>query len=262
MRRYFGLLWVQLRTSLVLAAQYRWDFLLEGLVSLAWIALGVVPLYVALHQRPPAFGWTYEQALVVVGWFTLLKAVLDGAVTPSLNTVVEHIRKGTLDFVLLKPADAQFLVSTARFEPWRAVDLAAGIGIVAWAFHLMGTVPRGADVAVSCFLLGAAVAVLYSVWILVVAAAFWVVRLDNLSYLLNSVIDFARWPVHVFKGTLRIVFTFVVPLALMTTYPAEALLGRLAARTAALAVLGSLAFSLAGRLVWTRAIGRYTSASS
>jgi ABC-2 type transport system permease protein len=262
LRRYAGLLWVQLRTSLVLAAQYRWDFLLEGLVSLAWVFLGVLPLYIALHQRPPAFGWTYEQALVVVGWFTLLKAILDGAVTPSLNTVVEHIRKGTLDFVLIKPADAQFLVSTARFEPWRAIDLAAGIGIVGWAFTLMGTAPRGSDVAVSAFLLGSAVAVLYSIWILVVAAAFWVVRLDNLSYLLNSVIDFARWPVHVFKGSLRLVFTFVIPLALMTTYPAEALLGRLAPRTAALSILGSIAFSLLGRVVWTRAIGRYTSASS
>jgi ABC-2 type transport system permease protein len=261
-RRYFGLLGVQLRTSLVLAAQYRWDFLLEGLVSLAWIVLGIVPLYVALHQRPPAFGWTYEQALVVLGWFTLLKAILDGAVTPSLNTVVEHIRKGTLDFVLIKPADAQFLVSTARFEPWRALDWVAGAGIVAWAFRSMGTVPRSTDIGLAAVLLAASVAVLYSIWILVVAAAFWVVRLDNLSYLLNSVIDFARWPVHVFKGTLRFVFTFVIPLALMTTYPAEALLGRLAPQTALLAMLGSLVFASIGRMVWTRAVSQYSSASS
>jgi ABC-2 type transport system permease protein len=261
-RRYLRLLRVQWRTSLVLAAQYRWDFLLEGVLSLAWVALGVLPLYIALHQRPPAFGWTYEQALIVVGWFTLLKAILDGAVTPSLNTVVEHIRKGTLDFVLLKPADAQFLVSTARFEPWRGIDLVAGVGIVAWAFHLLGSSPRSADVALAAVLLGSAIAVLYSIWILVVAAAFWVVRLDNLSYLLNSVIDFARWPVNVFKGSLRIVFTFVIPLALMTTYPAEALLGRLAPSTAVLAVLGSLVFTGLGRLIWTRAIGQYTSASS
>jgi ABC-2 type transport system permease protein len=260
--RYFRLLGVQLRTSFVLAAQYRWDFLLQGAVSLSWIALGIVPLYVALHARPPAFGWSYEEALVVVGWFTLLKAVLDGAVTPSLNTVVEHIRKGTLDFVLLKPADAQFLVSTAKFEPWRVVDLAGGAAIVAWAFRSMGTAPRPAHVGVSALLLLAALAVLYSIWILVVAAAFWVVRLDNLSYLLNSVIDFARWPVHVFKGPLRFLFTFVIPLALMTTYPAEALLGRLALKTTVFAILGSVAFALLGRFVWIRAIGAYTSASS
>ena len=33
---------------------------------------------------PPVAGWSFEQALVVVGWFTLLKGVLDGAVNPSL----------------------------------------------------------------------------------------------------------------------------------------------------------------------------------
>jgi ABC-2 type transport system permease protein len=48
----------------------------------------------------------------------------------------------------------------------------------------------------------------------------------------------------------------------MTTYPAEALLGRLALRTALMAIVGSAVFALIGRLVWTRAIGRYTSASS
>ena len=99
-------------------------------------------------------------------------------------------------------------------------------------------------------------------WPLVVSAAFWVVRLDNLTYLFNSLLDFARWPVSVFKGAIRVVFTFVIPLALMTTYPAEALLGRIEARTAALSIAGAVAFALASRLLWTRAIGRYTSASS
>jgi len=248
--------------SLTLGAQYRWDFLVQGVLSVVWNALGIVPLYVALHGRPPVAGWSYEQVLVVVGWFTLLKAVLDGAVNPSLTAVVEHIRKGTLDFVLMKPADAQFLVSTAKFEPWRVADLLAGAGILVWAFHLMGTTPRALHMLVSAALLAVAVAVLYSIWIVVVAAAFWVVRLDNLSYLLSSLLDFGRWPVSIFKGFVRFLFTFIIPIALMTTYPAEALLGRLAARTAAFGVLGSIGFALVGRWVWTRAIGRYTSASS
>ena len=92
-----------------------------------------MPLYVALHDRPPVAGWSYQQVLVVVGWFTILKGVLDGAVNPSLVQVVEHIRKGTLDFVLMKPADAQFLVSTAKFEPWRVIDMLGGVGILSWA---------------------------------------------------------------------------------------------------------------------------------
>src|SRR5689334_10357569 len=202
-RRYLGLLALQLRMSFALGAQYRWDFLTQGALSLVWTVLGLVPLYVALHSRPAVAGWTYEQALVVVGWFTILKGVLDGAVNPSLTAVVEHIRKGTLDFVLMKPADAQFLVSTAKFEPWKVVDLLAGIAIVVWAFTLLHTAPAASSVVVALALLAVAIAVLYSLWILAVALAFWVVRLDNLSYLFNSLLDFGRWPVGIFKGFVR-----------------------------------------------------------
>jgi ABC-2 type transport system permease protein len=126
----------------------------------------------------------------------------------------------------------------------------------------MGITPQPAPIALSLALIGSGALVLYSVWILVVSAAFWVVRLDNLTYLFNALLDFARWPISIFKGAFRVVFTFVIPLALMTTYPAEALLGRIEARTAALSIAGALGFALASRLLWTRAIGRYTSASS
>jgi ABC-2 type transport system permease protein len=261
-RRYLRLLLLQLRISLALGAQYRWDFLINGGLSVIWIALGMVPLYVALHARPPVEGWSYEEALVVVGWFTVLKGVLDGAVNPSLTAVIEHIRKGTLDFILMKPADAQFLVSTTRFEPWKLIDFAAGAAILVWAFKLLGRFPSIGQVLLALVLLAVAIAVLYTLWIMVIAAAFWVVRLDNLSYMLSSLLDFGRWPVTIFKGVYRLFFTLVIPLALMTTYPAEALLGRLALRTAMLSLLIAVVFALVGRLVWTRAIGRYTSASS
>ncbi|HYG69800.1 MAG TPA: ABC-2 family transporter protein, partial [Anaeromyxobacteraceae bacterium] len=200
--------------------------------------------------------------LVVVGWFTVVKGILEGAVNPSLTSVVEHIRKGTLDFVLLKPADAQFLVSTARFKPWRAVDVFAGLAVFAYAFHRMGRVPSAGAVLGSVLLLVCAILVLYSLWILVISAAFYVVKIDNLSYLFLSIFDAARWPVSVFRGLLRFVFTFVIPLALMTTYPALALLDRLSLVNALEALVGALAFAVAARFVWLRSIAKYTSASS
>ncbi|XXZ29874.1 ABC-2 family transporter protein [Sorangium sp. So ce321] len=260
--RYLRLLATQLRVSLALGMQYRLDFLLGAVMTAVWTLVGLVPLHIALASRPPVEGWTYERALVVVGWFTLLKGILEGAVNPSLISVVDQIRKGTLDFTLLKPADAQFLVSTARFEIRKVVDGAAAAAIFVYAFARMGRAPAPVDIALSLGLLVTATLVLYSICILVISAAFWVVRLDNLAYFFNSLFDFARWPVTLFKGFWRVVFTFVVPLALMTTYPAEAMLGTIAPRTAAAAALGALAFGAAARAVWKRAIGRYTSASS
>src|ERR1700690_1204740 len=132
--RYARLSRLQIRMSMVTAMQYRGDFLVRGLLTLLWGSVTLLPLFVVYGARTAVAGWSFPEALVVVGWFTLLRAVLEGGVSPSLTAVVEHVRHGTLDFVLLKPADAQFLVSTAKLEPWRVVDVASALGIFVYAF--------------------------------------------------------------------------------------------------------------------------------
>ncbi len=262
LRRYWGLLGVQMRSSSLLAMQYRGDFLLEGLISLFWTFTALAPLFVVYREREAIAGWSFGEALLVVGWFTLLQGVLEGAITPSLNGVVEHIRKGTLDFVLLKPADAQFLVSTTRFLPWRATNVLTALIIFIYAFHLMDRGPSIPGIFAALVLLGTSTLLLYSMWILTVSAAFFVVRVDNLTYFFQSIFDAARWPSSVFKGALAFVFTFIIPLALMTTFPAQAMLGRLSTQALLAAVAGALAFAVLARGVWLRSIGHYTSASS
>jgi ABC-2 type transport system permease protein len=262
MARYARLLTVQARTAVISAMQYRTDFLVRGSIALLWTGVTLIPILVVYGSRKTVAGWSFPEALVVVGWFTLLKGILDGAISPSLTAVVEHVRKGTLDFVLLKPADAQFLVSTASFEPWRAMDLASGLCIFAYAFHQLQRWPRPGSVLLGALFLGVAILLLYAIWILVVSAAFWVVKVDNLSYLFGSLFDVARWPISVFRGALRVIFTFVFPVAIMTTFPALALLGKLTAGDAALAVAGAILFAAFARRIWIRALGHYTSASS
>jgi len=260
--RYLRLLGIQLRASITVALQYRVDFLVQGGMSLFWAAQAVVPLFVVFGKRESIAGWTFDEALVVMAWFVFMKGILEGAVNPSLTSVVENIRKGTLDFVLLKPADAQFLVSTAKFAPWRVMDMLAGVGIMAIAFHRMGRSPGPAEIGAALSLLACATTVLYALWILVISAAFYVVKIDNLSFLFLSIYDAARWPADVFRGLLRVIFTLVVPLAIMTTFPAQALLGRLHPRDGLVALAVALVLAAFARAVWLRSIGHYTSASS
>ena len=264
--RYAGLFRVQMRMAMLAAMQYRVDFIVRGLIAFLWSALTLIPLLVVFGVRQQVAGWSFAEALVVVAWFMLLRAVLEGAVSPSLTAVVEHVRKGTLDFVLLKPADAQFLVSTAKFEPWRVVDIGGALILFGYAFGMMHRLPSIAQVVTGLVFLALAVLILYSIWILVVSAAFWVVKVDNLSYLFGSLFDVGRWPIDVlrgvWRGTLMLVFTFVFPVALMTTYPALALRGRLDAKTAVLALGGGILFAVVARRVWRRALAMYTSASS
>jgi ABC-2 type transport system permease protein len=262
MMRYLRLLLVQLRISAAAGMAYRADFLLEGLMSLASIGLTLLPLIVLYSGRATVAGWDAPSALIVIAYFMAVKAVLEGVVSPSFVDLVERIRSGAFDYVLLKPVDAQAMVSASRFEPWQMFNFFGAIAIAIYAFYQRGSPPELAHVAAGLVLFVAGVLAMYSLWILCAAASFWVVRLDNLTYLLGSIFDTARWPVQVFPHLWRFVFTFVIPVAVMTTYPAMALLGRLDAQTALATIGGAIALLVISRLIWRSAIRSYTSASS
>jgi ABC-2 type transport system permease protein len=260
MRRYAELFGIQLKAAILLSLQYRVDFFVQAAMSLFWVGTALAPLLVLFSIRSGLAGWTAHEALVVVGFFLALKGVLVGVIQPSLGNVVEHIRKGTLDFLLIKPVDAQFLLSTSKLELARATDVLAGFGLSAWALSRTSARPGVGDIALALGILICALAILYAIWILVVSLAFHVVKIDNLSYLIVSTFDAARWPSSVFRGALAFVFTFIVPLALMTTYPALALLGRLTVRDVATTVIVAIVFLLVSRRVWLRSVRSYTGA--
>ncbi|MET0344134.1 MAG: ABC-2 family transporter protein [Polyangiales bacterium] len=260
MRRYLSLLAIQLRSAALLSLQYRVDFFVQALMALFWTVTALVPLWVLFSIRSGVAGWSAHEALIVAGFFIMLKGVLQGAIQPALTHVVEHIRKGTLDFLLLKPVDTQFLLSTSKLDLARATDVVAGLGLVGWALSARGTWPSPMAFALAALLLLCAVTILYAIWVLVVSLAFRVVKIDNLSYLILSAFDAARFPSSVFRGVLSLVFTFVLPLALMTTYPALALLERLEVVHVCTSIGVAVAFAFTARRVWMGSLRAYVGA--
>src|SRR5205085_1213406 len=138
---YASLVLMRARTSLTTGMQYRWDFLIDVAMSIFWAFVSLLPLWVFGGAGRSVEGWSYPEMVVVTGWFILLKGLIDGAINPSLIAVVDHIRQGTLDFVLIKPADAQFLVSTEKFDLLKSVDGLAGLLLLGYGFRLLGRAP-------------------------------------------------------------------------------------------------------------------------
>jgi ABC-2 type transport system permease protein len=262
MKAYVRLLAVQMRISVASAMAYRANFLLEGAMSFAWMLLTLLPLYVLYKVRSEVNGWDVSAGLIVMAYFTGLRAVLEGIISPSLVDLVEQIRSGSFDYVLLKPVDAQAMVSATHYEPWKIFDLLIAIAMIIYAFWRRGETPSAAHIALGIGLFFAGAIAMYSLWVVCAAASFWVGRLDNLMYLLGAIFDTGRWPVYVLPNVWRAIFTFVIPVAVMTTFPAMALLGTLDATTALATVGGAFAMLIISRIVWRSAIRNYTSASS
>jgi ABC-2 type transport system permease protein len=260
--KYLRLFRIQMGISVAQAFAYRANFLIEGVFGIANGFLALVPLIVVYESRKSFGGWDYPSALVVMAYFQALRAILEGIISPSLVDLVQQVRTGSFDYILLKPVDAQAMVSASRYEPWKIFDVLFAIGIAIYAFHLSGHAPSASELLLGLALLAVGSLAMYGLWIICAALVFWVGRLDNLIYLLGAIFDTGRWPVAVFPGIWRLFFTFVIPVAVMTTFPAMALLGLVHLRQIAGTLLGAAILLVIGRLVWRAALRSYTSASS
>ncbi len=249
------------RVSLMTGMQYRADFLIEGVTSLFRPAAAVAPLLLVFNHREAVVGWSMADATVVLGLFLLMQAIVEGVIEPNLGAVVEAVRTGSFDLVLLRPADSQLLVSLQRVDPGKVWQLLAGLFVVGWG--LAARPPPGlADVAVAVALLLCGVVAIYGLWLFAICLAFRWVRVDNLRHLLSSIADAGRWPVTVFGDVARAFLTVVVPVALFTTFPALALRGEWTAGLIATGVAIAAVFGVGSRVAWLRSLAHYTSASS
>jgi ABC-2 type transport system permease protein len=95
-----------------------------------------------------------------------------------------------------------------------------------------------------------------------IAFTFWFVKFDNNVTILQALLEAGRYPATVYPPWLRLIVTFVVPIAVATTVPLQALRGDLAWWQVLLSLgVGTASTLVAGR-VWKAGLRRYSGASS
>jgi ABC-2 type transport system permease protein len=249
------------RVSLAVAMQYREDFLLDGVTGLFRAVAAIAPIALVFSHRDQILGWSEPQVVLVIGLYFLMQAVLAGLVEPNLGEIVEAIRSGNLDLMLLKPADSQILASVRRVAPSHVWDLLVAGALIAYAYVHM-PVPAPIDVVLAVLMLLCGLAAMYGLWLLAICASFFFVRVDNLRFLLWSVTDAGRWPLDVFARWIQFVLIAVIPIGLLTTFPVMALSGAWTMPMVLAGLAVAAVFLVGSRLAWNRSLASYTSASS
>jgi ABC-2 type transport system permease protein len=261
LRRFWG-------TALAAELEYRANLLTELLAVAGNLAGSLLVLRLLMGQAHRLGGWSWDGALVVLGLYTLLDGFTSCLLQPNLSRIVSHVQNGTLDFVLLKPLDSQLWLSTRQLSPWGLPAGLAGLILIARGLAGSQTAGRLAGAGTpQALLLGAVLllcagAILYSLWFLLAGLSIWFVKVWNATEVLRSTLVAGRYPLQAYPAALRWLFTFLLPVAFLTTVPAEALLGRAQGHWVAGSLLAALLSLVGTRLFWQRALRHYTSASS
>lgn len=260
MRTYLHVLLLFWTTAVTAELEYRLNFVIAMISSFANLIGSLFSLFLFYRTGYTFHGWTWDEAMIVVGMSTVLEGISATFLVPNLNRIVEQVEKGTLDFVLLKPISSQFWLSCRILSPWGFSDLVFGVIIIFYyssklSLHL-------GDYILSCIATILGITILYSIWFILGAISVWFIKIYNVTAVLKGLLEAGRYPVSAYPSVYRFFFTFVIPVTFLTTVPTEVLLGKIEALWILVATLIALSLLSISHYFWQFALRFYTSASS
>lgn len=260
MKKYINLLGLFWSTALAAELEYRLNFIIATFSSVVNLGGSIFTLFLFYRGGYSFQGWSWQEAMIVLGIFTFLQGFSATFLIANLNRIVEQVQQGTLDFVLLKPISSQFWLSTRIISPWGFPDLFFGSILIFYAGSQLNL--RLSDYLVGAIPLSFGLVILYSLWFILGATSIWFVKIYNVTEVLRGLLEAGRYPMVAYPASYRLFFTFIVPVAFLTTIPAEAMLGRTNIPWVVGALVLAITAFFASQWFWRFALRFYTSASS
>jgi ABC-2 type transport system permease protein len=243
---------------------YRANFWISLLHSLLNLGTGILGLVVLFGQVDTIHGWDLPATLAILGVYLTIGALRSLFIGPSLEALAGmdgEVWSGKLDFTLLRPIDTQFQASFRYWRPLALIDLILGFGVLGVAVTQLGEVITFSIVAQFLVTLFFAVITLYAILLAFAGLVFWSPGF-LFTWIFDALFQMARYPVGLYPGWLRLILTWIIPVGIMTTIPAQALTGSLMPATLGLGVVVSLFLLIGASILFRTGLQRYASASS
>ncbi len=276
---YFRVLATFARNSLIRDMTFRGNFIIETISSMSWVCMNL-GFYILIFEHTPSIGageagWGKYQFFAFLATTLLINSLVHALFMTNADEFSEMIRTGSLDFVLLKPIDTQFLVSFQRVQ-WSALgNFVFGLGLLGYAlWNIEGYTPTVLQFLLYPLYLLCGVAMFYSLMLVLASLSVWLGRNQTLYNFWFYITNFSRYPMEIYSRggpaglALWGFFTFIIPVLLVVNVPARILVRPLAPQSAEdwilppFALLATLAGLAASRWVFNRALLGYRSASS
>ena len=261
-RRYWRVYGACVRTCLARELEFRSNFLFSAVSTAVWAVLSIVLAGLVFGNVRDIRGWDMDRMFIVTGSFLIVESLMSALFQRNMQKLSELVNKGELDFVLTKPISSQFLVSIRYLDFGDLPTAVVGLFYVGLGVQRLGLQPGPVDVALWGLMLLCALASFYALWFMTVTLVLYTGRIENVAAVMDPVVRLARVPTDVFRGAAKPLLVYVIPVATISTLPAQALLGILDPTMAPYQVLLALGLLWASHRFWHFSLRRYTSASS
>lgn len=260
--KYLHLIWHFFKNTLLRELEFRTHFLITTLESTGWIIFSLLMVKIVYVYTDNLAGYSEVEALLIYGIFRLITAIFSFTAQYNLQNLPELIRTGELDFYLLRPVPAQFLISFRYFSLSNIVGIFTGLVLLIYALSNLSTDLSPFRLLFFILLIISGLVILYSLYLMLVTLSFWITKLTALRQLYDIIRNPGRFPIDIYKGFFHVLLMYIIPIGIIFTLPGKFLIKTNNILDVVLSIFFAILFFVISRLFWSISIKRYSSASS
>src|SRR5258706_9999427 len=199
----------------------------------------------------------------LVGASNFIQQIYQAFFLVNCTNLSELVRTGKMDFLLLLPINTRFIVSLRQVDLGAFVNAIFAVAVMLYAAAKLNLHPTFMQFTGFSILCVVGILIHYSLMFMLAAISFWTVRAQGIVYGYYNLFNIARMPDDAFRGAFKAMFTFALPVLLVSNVPVRVLADKVASPGSLLVLLGlGVAWALISEWFWRISVRRYTSARS
>lgn len=197
---------------------YRADFIISTLGMIATNIVGFVSFWLLFNKFPSINGWGYYEMLFLYG-FSLVAITPTQCLLDNNWSLRRYVYDGDFIKYCFRPINLFFYYESEVFDIKGIGQLLFGIGTLCYSWNKLALpVSVLMIIKVIVFLITASL-IMMALQNAAAATCFWV---QNSFYILDLSLklkDYAKYPVTIYNGVFKFIFTFLLPVAFIAYYP-------------------------------------------
>jgi len=260
--RYARLYLYFLQFSFSKAMQFRVDFFFRIVMDVIFYVIQFLFFKVLYLHTPILAGWTMEEMSIFIAGYIFIDALHMTVFSTNCWWFPIYINRGDLDYYLTKPVSSLFFLSLKDFAANSFVNLLIASGLLTYMLYSYPHDLSAIKVFVFILLLINGTFLYFLTHLLFLLSVFWTGSPRGFGDVFFAATHVMERPDKIFKGATRFLFTFILPFALMASYPARFLLEQDSlSLIPTILIITSLMFFLV-QFIWKKGLKNYSSASS
>ncbi len=262
MKRYLSLYLYFVRFSFSKSLEFRMDFTFRILMDTIYYFVNIMFFKVIYLHTPLLAGWNEDQMMVFVAGYLMVDAINMTLFSTNMWYLPFLINKGDLDYYLIRPVSPLFFISLREFSVNSFINfLMTAAFFIYTILQLEGPLQFWNVMLYSALLFNGAI-LHVTIQMIMILPVFWTQSSRGFVDLFYSMGLAMERPHRIYRGWLRIIFSTILPFALIASYPAKIFLEGLEGKDILITALVTGSFWLLLSLVWKKGLENYSSASS